>query len=276
VSLDRYVKERIFTPLGMSRTSMSPHNPSGQAELARGYSLLRRDGTREPIPPYQVGGLAAVAGLVSTVEDLGRFAAWQLQVLIGRANSVLGANTLRSMHQVQFMPVDSWATSGYGYQMWRENDRTFVGHAGMCPGFQSQLLLRPQDDFAAVAMVNAQGLNPSRYTQRAYDILVPAIRAARSASGEGRTEAASEEVRRYAGLYQRPLGSEALVIPWQGRLAVVGLPTPNPLASMELFEPMADGQFRRAGAPSESAEVIAFTADGGHIRMWRAHQFWVK
>jgi CubicO group peptidase (beta-lactamase class C family) len=274
--LERYVKEHIFIPLGMNQTSMRSTDPSGQAELARGYSLIRRDGTRAPVPPYRVSGLAAVAGLVSTAEDLARFAAWQLQTLNGRANSVLGVNALRSMHQVQFMPADSWTMSGYGYQMWRENDRTFVGHAGTCPGFQSQLLLRPQDGFAAVAMVNAQGINPSRYTQRAHDILVPAIRAARNASGGARTDGAREDVRQYAGLYQRPLGSEALVIPWQGMLAIVRLPTANPLSSMELFEIVAGGQFRRSGARPQDAERIEFKADGGQMRMWRAHQYWVK
>lgn len=272
VSLDHYLRENVFAPLGMSRTSMRPEDPAGQAQLARGYTLLRRDGTREPIPPYRVAGLAAVAGLVSTVDDLGRFAAWQLQTLDGGMSSVLGVSALASMHEVQFMPADSWTTSGYGYQMWRENDRTFVGHAGTCPGFQSQLLLRHQDDFAAVAMVNAQGLNPSRYTQRAYDVLAPAIRAARSGSGGE----APEEIRRYAGLYQRPLGSEALVIPWQGKLAVVRLPTQNPLSSMELFEHVEGGRFRRSGARPETAEVIEFESDGGQTRMWRGHQYWVR
>jgi hypothetical protein len=138
------------------------------------------------------------------------------------------------------------------------------------------LLLRPQDGFAAVAMVNAQGINPSRYTQRAHDILVPAIRAARNASGGARTDGAREDVRQYAGLYQRPLGSEALVIPWQGRLAIVTLPTANPLSSMEVFEIVAGGLFRRSGARPEDAERIEFKADGGQMRMWRGHQYWVK
>jgi hypothetical protein len=204
------------------------------------------------------------------VDDLARFALWQLQTLESETNTVLGASALASMYEAQFMPGDAWTTAGYGYQMGRENARTLVGHAGTCAGFQSQILLRPQDDFAAVAMVTAQGLNPSRYTQRVYDILAPALRAARGGAGAE----TPEEIRRYAGLYLRPLGSEALVIPWQGNLAVVGLPTSNPLSSMELFEHVEGGRFRRSGAPPQTAEVIEFESESGQTRMWRGHQYW--
>lgn len=275
MAYEDYVREHIFEPLGMTRTSSSPGDPGRQPALAQGYTLLRREGTRQRVPPYQVQGLAAVAGLVSTVEDLARFASWQLRSLNGSDEGVLRPGTLRSMHQVQFMPADSWTTAGYGYQLWRENDRTFVGHAGTCPGFQSQLLLRPQDNVAAIVMINAQGVSPNRYAQRSYDIMAPALRAARAGPPEPQEEAATAALERFAGLYHRPFGSEILVLPWQGRLAVIGLPTPNPLSSMETFEPIGEGRFRRSGARADVAEVLVITPHGDELRLWRGHQYWV-
>lgn len=178
VPFESYVRKHIFEPLGMLQTSSSPSDPGDRTGLAQGYSIIARDGTRQSIPPYHVRALAPVAGLGSTVEDLAKFAAWQFRVLDGRDSTVLSANSLRGMHQVQFIPADSWTTAGHGYQIWRENDRTFVGHAGTCPGFQSQLLLRPQEKIATVVMINAQGVSPNRCTQRAYDIMSPALRTA--------------------------------------------------------------------------------------------------
>lgn len=276
VPYEDYVRERIFAPLGMHRSSIAPTDPGGQADIAQGYTLIQRNGTRERLPAYRVQGLAPVAGLVSTVEDLARFVSWQLRVLGGREEGVLRRTSLETMQKVHFMPADSWTTAGYGYQIWRENDRTFVGHAGTCPGFQSQMLLRPQDGIGAVAMINAQGVSPNRYTQRAYDIMAPALRAARGAGTDPQDMAATEAFERLAGLYRRPLGSEVLVLPWQGRLAIVSLPTANPLSSMETFDPLDDGRFRRSGARPEVAEVIEFKPEADGLRLWRSHQFWVR
>lgn len=274
MAYEEYVRRHIFEPLGMSASSISPSDPGGRPDLAQGYTLLRRDGTRQPVPPYRVGGLAPVAGLVSTVEDLARFASWQLRSLDGGDQGVLQPGTLRSMHQVQFMPADSWTTAGYGYQLWRENDRTFVGHAGTCPGFQSQVLVRPQDNVATIVLINAQGVSPNRYTQRAYDIMAPALRAARNGPS-GRDPTVVDALERFAGLYERPFGSEILILPWQGRLAVIGLPTQDPLSSMETFESVGEGRFRRSGARPELAEVIEIRPHGDELRLWRGHQFWV-
>lgn len=277
VPYEEYVRRHILTPLGMASTSIAATDPGGPPDLAQGYTLLRRDGSRQRVPAYQVQGLAPVAGLVSTTEDLARFASWQLRVLAGRDEKVLQRASLEAMQQVQFMPPDSWTTAGYGYQIWRENDRTFVGHAGTCPGFQSQLLVRSQDRIATIVMINAQGVSPNRYTQRAYDIMAPALRAARApgtAAPEDATSAAALE--RLAGLYQRPLGSEVLVLPWQGRLALVGLPTANPMSSMETFDPIGNDRFRRSGVRAEVAEVVEFKPGAGGLRLWREHQFWVR
>lgn len=40
---------------------------------------------------------------------------------------------------------------------WRSDEKTFVGHGGSCPGFRSQLLLKPDEKIATVFMANAQG-----------------------------------------------------------------------------------------------------------------------
>lgn len=270
LSFDEYLRTRVFAPLGMTRSFSDQNAAARAAGLATGFSVLQRDGSRVPIPPYEVRGLAPVAGIVSTVEDLARFARWQMQGALGRESPLLRAASVHEMQSVQFMPVDSWTTAGFGFQVWRENDRTFVGHAGTCPGAQSQLLIRPQDRIAVIVLSNALGVETGRYAQRAYDVFAPAFRAASSPEAQQVASAAGFE-----GLYQRPLGSESAVMMWQGRLAVRSLPATSPLAGLELFEAVSDSVFRRGTGPA--AETIEFRTDPqGRLLLVRGHQHMVR
>lgn len=67
-----------------------------------------------------------------------------------------------------------------------------------------------------------------------------------------------------------------IVLPWQGRLAVIGVPTANPLSAMETFERIDGGQFRRSGPRADVADGVEFREERGVIKMWRKDQFWVR
>lgn len=273
MSFDDYVRTRIVTPLGMTRTFTDQDAAARAAGLAQGFSVPQRDGTRASIPAYEVRGLRPVAGMVSTIDDLARFAQWQFRAARGGPgggnDNVLRASTLAEMQNVQFMPADSWTMSGFGYQIWKENDRTFVGHAGTCPGAQSQVLIRAPERVAIIVLSNALGVETSRYAQRLYDVFAPAVRAAASP-----VTARASTLQPYTGLYQRPLGSETAVVEWQGRLALRSLPSAGPLAGLEFFEPVSDSLFRRSG---DAAEPLQFRTDSdGRLVMVRGHQFMVR
>ena len=236
-----FLRSRIFEPLGMTRSFSDQTSAARTAGLATGFSVLQRDGSRMAIPPYEVRALAPVAGVVSTIEDMARFAASQLQGALGHDSPLLQSSTAQEMQAVQFMPADSWTTAGLGFQMWRENDRTFLGHAGTCPGAQSQPLLRPQDHIAVILLSNALGIETGRYAQRAYDVFAPAIRAA---SGEQTSETSASSA--FDGMYQRPLGSESAVMMWQGKLAIRACPPPAHSAASSCSTPSAIRSFGEA------------------------------
>jgi CubicO group peptidase (beta-lactamase class C family) len=272
---DDVIERRIFEPLGMADTCIdTPHDRLG-GRLAAGYSVMQRDGTRQIVPPYEVRGLAPAAGLISTAEDLARFASWQFRALEGDDGGVLERNTLRSMHQIQWMQPDGWSRSGYGYQTWAENDRTFVGHAGAVPGYESKLLLRPQEKFAVVVMTNCQGPDVDGYAQRIYDLMAPAIRAvSKNPRESAKADDSKSVLAALTGVYRRPYGGESAVIEWQGGLAVVRLPAGNPLRSMDEYERVADDTFRRAGTSGVTADLIRFERDAdGRMRMRRDDQY---
>lgn len=93
----------------------------------------------------------AAAGFTSTVLDLGRFASWQFRLLATGHTELLDVDSLREMHRLQWMEPD-WKTSrGLAFGMWRSGDKSFVGHSGYCPGYQSTLLLQTAEQVATVS-----------------------------------------------------------------------------------------------------------------------------
>jgi CubicO group peptidase (beta-lactamase class C family) len=271
-----YVKQNIIDPLGLEDTSPEIPVEKQGGQLATGYSSFKRDGARMTMPFYRVRGIAPAAGYASTVEDLAKFASWQFRLLEHGGTEILAANTLREMHRVHWLDPDWKTTWGLGFSVWRNDDKTFVGHGGSCPGYRTHLLLRPQEKFAAIFMTNAQGVNTSMYTQRAYDIVAPAINEATESPGEGKQPDPKWLI--YTGMYERPYGGETAVLIWKGELAMVSFPTENPLNSLTKLKHKSEHTFNRIRDDGELGEEVEFEVgdDGKVIRVWRNSNYSIK
>jgi CubicO group peptidase (beta-lactamase class C family) len=285
VPYDEYVRRNVLEPLGLGDTY--PEMPAGERgrRLATGHSALDRDGTRHETPFFQARGIAPAAGYASTVEDLARFASWQFR-LEGDVIEVLRAHTLREMRRVHYVDPE-WDTFwGLGFAISRDDDRTFVGHGGSCPGYRSQLLMNDDDEIAAVFMANASGVDTGKYVRGMYDLVAPAIRAAteqdedddeRVAGDEG-SGAAPEpgtpvDLDDYTGTYSnQPWGGETAVVRWQGGLAMLGLPTDSPRQGLRKLRHIEANTFRRVRSDDELGEAIIFERDAsGRVTGYRQH-----
>ncbi len=276
VPYGEYVWRNILDPLGLDDTS--PEIPADHLDgrLATGYGARGRDGAREPLTLLQVRGIAPAAGFASTVEDLAGFASWQFRLLETGETEVLSANTLREMHRVHWVDRD-WTTHwGLGFAVWRNDDKTFVGHGGGCPGYRSHLMLQTDEKFAAVVMTNAMGVNAGKYTRGAYAIMAPAISKAVDSSGE--SEGPDPALDMYAGTYSTYWGGELAVFPWEGGLAMVDLPTDDPTGGIIKLERVEGGVFRRVRGDKALGEEITFEAgtDGEVVRLRRHSNYFPK
>ncbi len=271
---DSYIRRNILAPLRMDDTHPDiPAHEYGR-RLASGYSAVTRDGTREKLALFQARGIAPAAGFASTVEDLARFASWQFRVLHHGADEVLSRNTLREMQRVHWLDPDWSPGRGLGFGVWRSNDKTYVGHGGGCPGYRSHFNLQTDDKIATIFMSNANGVNPSRFTQQAQRIMAPAVAAARDTTRAA--QSLDPLFEKYLGTYsQLPWSGEAAVIPWKGKLSVVYLPTTNPLDAMMHLEHVEGDTFRRKRDDGSLGEEIRFDVDdaGRVVRMWRHSNF---
>ncbi len=271
-----YVKDNILEPLGLSDTTPDLPIEKQKGQMATGYGAFKRDGTRPVMPFYTVNGIAPAAGFASTVVDLGKFASWQFRLLKNNSNEILNANTLRDMHRVHWVNSDWTSKRGLGFSVWRDKEKTFVGHGGSCPGYLSHLLLQPEEKIATVFMTNSRSLSSSMYTRTAYDIVAPVIKEVLKTPGEAKTP--NPEWEKYTGLYERPLGGESHVIFWMGELATISFPTENPLRSLTKLKHVEGHVFRRVRDNGELGTPVTFEvdADGKVIKMWSTVNYSVK
>jgi CubicO group peptidase (beta-lactamase class C family) len=272
---EAYVRKRIFEPLGLkSTTSEMPEKERG-GRLATGYSALRREGTRVAVPFFMARGISPAAGFASSVEDLARFASWQFRVLDRKGEEVLKSNTLREMQRVHWVDPDLETMWGLGFSVWRNDGKVFVGHGGSCPGFRTQLLLKPDEKVATIFMANAQGVNTTEFAQRMYDIVAPAIKAAvKPSSNDAKQQKA--ELAGYTGAYESGFGGEIAIVEWEDGLAVLLLPTMDPVRGLIKLKKVGDHTFRRIRKDEALGETLVFEvgADSRAVRMmWHSNQY---
>lgn len=271
-----YVRRNILETLGLDDTT--PEIPVEQrgGRLATGYGARTREGERAKLNLFQARGIAPAAGYASTVEDLARFASWQFRLLEKGGREVLHANTLREMHRVHWVDEDWDVHWGLGFAVWRNDDKTFVGHGGGCPGYRSHLLMQTDEKFAAVVMTNAIDVNSNEFTRVAYSVMGPAIKRAVEAPGEGKEPDA--ELRRYIGAYETAWGGELAVLPWEDQLVMVYLPTDDPMDNLTKLEHVDGHLFRRIRDDGELGESIEFEVDasGAVTRLKRHSNYYPK
>jgi CubicO group peptidase (beta-lactamase class C family) len=272
-----YVKKNILQPLGL--TSTTPEMPEAERgkRLAVGYGKFGRRTSREPLEFFQARGIAPAAGYASTAEDLARFAMWQFKQLSTNGKEVLAANTLREMHRPHFVDPAGTTTYGLGFAVTRVGEKAFVGHGGSCPGYQTYLRLRPEEGIATVSMTNAVDANATIISQRMYDIMAPALIAAAKDSGS-KPKQPDATIMAYAGTYEGTFGGETAVLPWDGSIATLSLPTEDPMRALGKWRKTGEHTFRRIRSDGELGDVIRFEMgpDGKAVAYWQSSNRYVR
>ena len=148
--LERYFRERIFEPLGMADTDLA-RSERVASRLATGY-VVDRAGPKA-VPDRQ--WIDRAAGQVySNPRDMARFVA---ALLGGGANEhgrILEPATLATMFEPHYQPDPRIPGMGLGFFRHQVGGHRVVGHDGILPGFNSAILLAPEDDLGLIAFTN--------------------------------------------------------------------------------------------------------------------------
>jgi CubicO group peptidase (beta-lactamase class C family) len=142
-----YVRERLFSPLGLSRMSFLPEQPSAKGYLAQPYA----DGVWDTVE-VETGAWASAGQLWGTVRDLCRWAAF-----LGEPDeAILARASVEEMRTVQTIDDHERWTAGYGLGLGlrRDGERILAGHSGSMPGFIARLYVSPGDRIGVAALTN--------------------------------------------------------------------------------------------------------------------------
>ena len=143
-----YVDERIIGPLGLTRTTWRSEEPK-----ALGYLVDEYARTVWLEPETDLGEVAAMGQLWSTVEDLARWATF----LARGTDGVLDATTVEEMWfpQVMYYP-DDWVLGwGLGLMLYNQNGKIFGGHGGAMAGHLAGVFVNRKTQIGAAALTNS-------------------------------------------------------------------------------------------------------------------------
>ncbi len=123
-------------------------------------------------------------------------------------------------------------------------------------------------------MTNAQGVDARLYTQRLYDIVGPVVAQAakekdNEKEGERTPKAPDPSLQAYTGSYASTFSAtETAVVLWEDGLAMLSLPTNDPMAALTKLRKVGEHTFRRVRKDQKLGEPIVFEmgADGKAVR----------
>lgn len=171
-SWDDYLRERIFTPLGMNDTNTTTDAYRSGANWAFPHS--RVDGKLQVIPFLNVDNDGPAGSINSSVADMSQWILVQLNR--GRipgidARLFSEKSSVEMWTQQTIMPLDAGRTenvdalrpnfAGYGLG-WGLRDykgRTLIGHRGGVAGYVTRVMLVPEENLGVVILTNSEELN---------------------------------------------------------------------------------------------------------------------
>jgi len=266
-----YVQEQILDPLGMLSSSGAP----GEELLRRRatpYMMRAADGERSVFDYYDTGAIRPAANMVSTVEDLARFASLQFFDGPAGGNRVLKGSTLREMQRVHWVYDSFSGGRGLGFGVSHRDDKNFVGHGGWIGGNRTYLFLAPSEKIAVVVALNADDGGPYLFASQAYEVVGPALLKATR-----KPEVAKREVnpvwQSYVGLYSDPWGWEYEVLILGGDLVMYGVnvpPSDNASSGFTRLTPVEGVIFRM---PDNELVTFELDENGQVVRIKRRNDY---
>jgi CubicO group peptidase (beta-lactamase class C family) len=245
--LRQFARERIFTPLGMTRTHVLDSYDDVVPDRALAYAP-RRGGYRTDVSRWLQTGDGAV---FSTVEEL---LAWDSNFYDPRVG---GQGLLTELHTVGRLASGNELEYAAGLGVSRYRGQRVVMHGGAWGGYRAELMRFPDARFSAAVLCNVASSDPSRLARGIADIYLedrlepasapPAPAAAQAAADPAApaVQVAPERLQALAGMYRDPATRATRTLTMDGGRLYVG--------ASNRFElrPVSETEFQAVDAPVE-------------------------
>jgi CubicO group peptidase (beta-lactamase class C family) len=203
-SFRQFCEERIFKPLGMTRTHF--HDDHGEVVVNRAESYRPAANGRYR---HAVSNLTALgsSSLFTTIQDLAKW--------IGNFHSesptVGGRAVVTRVHERGRLNSGATIAYAFGQSLGEYRGLKSVAHTGSWAGYRSVLQRFPDQRFAVVILANTSAMNPSAIAQQIADLYLadrlapagkPQAPAPPAASSAKPWEPTAADLQAYAGEYR--------------------------------------------------------------------------
>lgn len=153
---ERFARDRVFTPAGMSSASFRPEAP-GHDRVAAAYHWTGEDFERAPTAFHHI---APAGGLVATPLELGRFMATLLPDGDSGSAEIVAAETIRTMTSRQWSPHPHARVEGTAYGLFEYRACGFraLSTRGWVGGHSAYFHIVPDHDVGFLVVGNASSL----------------------------------------------------------------------------------------------------------------------
>jgi CubicO group peptidase (beta-lactamase class C family) len=234
-----YVQDHLLGPLGMSSSSFRPREDL-LTRMATGYEPHPFEDRPQPAGHTPARGLAAAAGLYTTVADLARWLALQHTAAppaVGTAAdptadeavpgpaAVLAPRSLAEMHTPQAIDAAWTEARCLGWFGRRRGETVALGHGGSMHGFISAIQFHKASRTGVVVLTN-EGRHDVAGTAAldALDLLLAAQQEHPTPPPDAPPGATPPELRRFLGRYQLRFGGVTHVEYREGVLTLAPAP----------------------------------------------------
>jgi CubicO group peptidase (beta-lactamase class C family) len=275
MSFREWSDERIFRPLGMTRTHVHDDHTEIILDRAESYAPRPEGGYRRI-----TNNLTALASssVHTTVEDLARWVGNFRDPVVG------GPAVVERMHERGVLTGGDTISYAFGQVVGAYRGARRVTHTGSWAGYRSALHRFPELDFAVVILANTADMNPAGLAEEITDLYLgdaldpfPVAAAGPSAAGGGEQggeapwNPSAEELAAYEGTYR----SGELDSTYRLRVDAGVLTGHHFRTGTRTLIPSATDRFQAAGLGEvrflrdEEGEITGFTANSDRVRNLR-------
>ncbi len=179
-SWDDLIRERIFRPLGMNRSSSSANDMPGSGDFSYPYNL--RDGELTRIPIRNIDNAGPAGSINSSVEEMLHYIEMHINKGEQNGRRILSKENEEMMQRAQSVQGarDRYTelgpqTYGLATRVSSYRGRKWVQHGGGIDGFISQMAWLPNDGIGVMVLTNMSGSAnpvPTMVVRRVFDDLL--------------------------------------------------------------------------------------------------------
>jgi CubicO group peptidase (beta-lactamase class C family) len=160
------IKEKIFTPLGMTESNFSIHDLQKNKEAAVGY-IVHKDSIIKKIKYYDIDGMGPAGSINSSVTEM---ANWVITWINGgkfKGKEILPANYVKDAITSQMVisgglpskesPDIHFSNYGFGWMLSSYRGHYRVEHGGNIDGFSASTTFFPSDSVGIIVLTNQNG-----------------------------------------------------------------------------------------------------------------------